>query len=223
MENKLRMYVDGLFARTLPTKKAVELKEEMLQNLHDKYNDLIGEGKTPEAAYNIAIVGIGDVSNLLSELEADSDLDESAIELFEESRRRSAMFTSIAVMIYVLSALPLIVLAIVDSYNAAAIGLSIMFVMIAAATGLLVFNNMTRPRYVKGSNTMVDEFREWQSHTQNKKSLRRSISSALWALIVALYFVISFWTDAWHLSWIIFVLGGACEAIINIFFTLRNK
>jgi len=223
MENKLRMYVDGLFARTMPTKKAVELKEEMLQNLHDKYNDLIAEGKTPEAAYNIAIAGIGDVSGLLSELEEDSDLDDSAIALFEESRRRSAMLTSIAVMIYVLCTLPLIVLAIMGNRSTAVIGVPVMFIMIAVATGLLVYNNMTKPRYVKGSNTMVDEFREWQSNNQSEKSLRRSISSALWSIIVALYFVISFWTRSWHLSWIIFVLGGACEAMINIFFTLKHK
>jgi hypothetical protein len=60
MEDKLRRYVDGLFARTVPTKKAVELKEEMIQNLEDKYKDLISEGKTPEAAYNVAVAGIGE-------------------------------------------------------------------------------------------------------------------------------------------------------------------
>ena len=65
MELQIRAYVDELFAETVPSKKSVELKEEMIQNLTEKYNDLIAEGKTPEAAYNIAIAGIGDVSYLL--------------------------------------------------------------------------------------------------------------------------------------------------------------
>ena len=50
MKDKLRKHVDGIFEETTPTRKAIELKEEMIQNLEDKYKDLISEGKTPEAA-----------------------------------------------------------------------------------------------------------------------------------------------------------------------------
>ena len=222
MEDKLRRYVDDLFAETAQTKKAVELKEEMIQNLHDKYNDLISDGKTEEAAYNIAIAGIGDISDLLTEL--DSEFVRKSPDIFESEmiRRVSAMLTAIAVMIYVLSPLPLIILALFGSAYAGRIGVPILFVMIAGATGLLVYNYMTKPKYYKGSDTMIEEFREWQSDTKHRKSLRRAISSALWAIIIALYFIISFWTYAWHLTWIIFLLGAAVEALINIFFTLKK-
>ncbi len=37
MENKLRAYMDHLFRDVKPTRKSVELKEEILQNLVDKY------------------------------------------------------------------------------------------------------------------------------------------------------------------------------------------
>jgi len=221
MEDKLRRYVDGLFARTAPTKKAVELKEEMLQNLQDKYSDLMNEGKTPEAAYNIAIAGIGDVSDLLRELEADISNESHLIEM-EDFRRRSAMITSMAVMIYILSSLPLVILALTGSINTARIGVPVIFVMIAAATGLLVYNHLTKPRFLKGSDTIVEEFREWQSGAQYRKSLRRAISMALWSIIIALYFIISFWSDYWHLTWIVFIFGAAIEAFINIFFTLKK-
>ena len=221
MEDKLRRYVDGLFARTVPTKKAVELKEEMLQNLHDKYNDLLTEGKTPEAAYNIVIAGIGDVGVLLSGLEIEAPDSEEYLE-YETSRRVSAMFTAIAVMGYILSVLPLILISMFNGSAGARIGVPVMFVMIAASTGLLVYNNMTKPKYIRGSATMVEEFRKWQTDSHDMKSLRRAVSSALWAILVALYFIISFWTFAWHLTWIIFILGAAVEAVINIFFALKK-
>jgi len=221
MEDKLRRYVDGLFARTVPTRKAVELKEEMLQNLQDKYTDLINEDKAPEAAYNIAIAGIGDVSDLLRELEADADDEPDSVEM-EMARRRSAMITSIAVMIYILCSLPLIILALNGSINTARIGVPLIFVMIAGATGLLVYNHMTKPGIFKGSDTIVGEFREWQSGAHYRKSLRRAISTALWSILVALYFIISFWSDYWHITWIIFVFGAAIEAFINIFFALKK-
>ena len=61
MNEKLRHYIDDLFANAPSTVRAVELKEEMYQNLMDKYNDLINEGKSEESAYNIAVASIGDV------------------------------------------------------------------------------------------------------------------------------------------------------------------
>jgi len=221
MEDKLRRYVDGLFARTPLTKKAVELKEEMLQNLHDKYSDLISEGKAPEAAYNIVVAGIGDVSSLLAEIETDAPDEYDAPE-FEIARRRSAMITAMAVMLIILSSMPLIILAIFGSRNAGRIGIPILFIMIAGAVGLLVYNNMTKPRYHKKSNTIVEEFREWQSGAHDRKALRRAISAALWSVLVTLYLIISFWTDAWGVTWIIFFVGASIEAFMNVFFTLKK-
>ena len=221
MEDKLRRYVDGLFARTAPTKKAIELKEEMLQNLQDKYSDLIGEGKTPEAAYNIVIAGIGDVGGLLYELETEA-VDEQQIVENEVGRRKSAMFTAIAVMSYILSFLPIMILSMMNSRFTTRIGLPFMFLIIAGATGLLIYNSLTRPKSYKDSNTMVAEFRQWQSGAQDRKQLRRAISSALWTIIVALYFIISFATDGWAVTWIIFLLGAAVEALINVFTALRK-
>jgi len=222
MEDRLRRYVDDLFAETAPTKKAVELKEEMIQNLQDKYNDLISDGKTQEAAYNIVVAGIGDISDLLEELDtADAPIVYRSLES-EAIRLRSAMLTAIAVMGYILSPLPLIILALLGSFLYARIGIPVLFVLIAASTGLLVFNSMTKPRYFKESDSMVEEFREWQSDTQSRKALRRAISSALWAVIIAIYFIASFGTHAWHLTWIIFILGAAVEAFINLFFTLKK-
>ena len=70
MENRLREYMDDLFGEIPPTKQAVELKEEILQNLIDKYHDLLAEGKSPEAAFNISVASVGDVDELMSGLTA---------------------------------------------------------------------------------------------------------------------------------------------------------
>jgi hypothetical protein len=221
MEDRLRKHVDGLFAGTAPTKKAVELKEEMIMNLQDKYNDLLSDGKTPEAAYNIAVAGIGDVSGLLKELETEQTVPPSMAEL-ENARRRSGLFTALAVMLYILSVLPITILYQFNSRIADRLGVPLLFVFIAAATGILVYNNITKPRFRKGSDTVVEEFREWQTDTRYRRSLRRSVSAALWSLLLALYFIASFVTNAWHVTWILFIFGAAIEAIINIFSSLKK-
>ena len=65
MDEKLRSHVEALFENAPPTMKTVEIKEETLQNTMDRYYDLLAEGKDEQAAFNIAIAGIGDVEELL--------------------------------------------------------------------------------------------------------------------------------------------------------------
>lgn len=222
MKEKLRIYVDGIFEEATPTRKAVELKEEMIQNLEEKYKDLISEGKSPEAAYNIAIAGIGDVSGLLNELE--QELKASPWKKYENeaAQKKSAMLTSIAVMMYILSVLPLLILSIMGYSRPDIIGIPVLFIMIAGATGLLIYNNMTKPRYEKESDSMVEEFKEWKDKSSGQKSMRKAISSALWTTIVALYFIFSFSTGAWYISWVIFIVGAAIESFINVFINMRK-
>jgi len=219
MEDKIRRHIDELFEETTPTRKAVELKEEMIQNLGDKYRDLISEGKTEEAAYNITIAGIGDISTLLAELEKDMTNNEYTIEM-EVARRKSALLTSIAVMMYILAALPLIILTIFGTLHAVPVGLTVLFIMVAGATGLLIYNSMTKPSY--DSETMVEEFREWQTEGRDRRGLRKAISSALWSIILAVYFIVSFMTGAWFITWIIFIIGAALESLMNIFFNIKK-
>jgi len=220
MEDKLRRYVETLFEGAAPTKKTVELKEEMIQNLGDKYNDLLSDGKTPEAAFNIAVAGIGDVTVLLRQLERDS-ISEPNMEIYEKAKERSAVLTAVAVMMYILSILPLIIIS--ELGGPIFIGIPILIVMVAVATGLLIYNSMTKPKYPGLADNMVEEFQEWQYETKGRKQMRSAISTALWSLILVLYFIISFTTMAWHVTWIVFIVGGLMESLINIFYTARGR
>lgn len=69
MKDRLNGYIQGLFAdaerRAPDNLRLSELKEELLQNTYEKYDDLLSSGKTPEAAYKAAVHGIGDISELL--------------------------------------------------------------------------------------------------------------------------------------------------------------
>ena len=45
MEEKIRAHMEKLFVSAPKTEAARELKEEMLQNVLDKYQDLVAEGE----------------------------------------------------------------------------------------------------------------------------------------------------------------------------------
>ena len=99
MYDKLREYIESLFKDAPDTVKTVELKEEMLQNLYEKYNDLLAEGRSEQAAFNIAVAGVGDVGDLIETLRSDGPAG-SPVQT-ESARRRSAALVSAAVMLYI--------------------------------------------------------------------------------------------------------------------------
>ena len=62
MREQLIQYVELLFAGAGDCE---DIKQEILQNTLDRYDDLIDSGKVPEAAYRLAIAGIGDINEIL--------------------------------------------------------------------------------------------------------------------------------------------------------------
>ena len=215
MYERLRTYMDDLFSEAPNTRKTAELKEEMLQNLYDKYQDLLAEGKTEETAFNLAVASVGEISGLLSDLESEgSGRPNSEI---EKSRRRSALLVSIAVMLYILSVIPCIL------FEDTLIGIVLMFIMIAVATGLIIYNGMTKEKYIRADDTVVEEFREWKAANASRRRSMNAINSAIWSLTVAVYLVVSFLTSAWQITWIIFLIGTAVTGMVKAIFDLGGK
>ena len=83
-------------------------------------------------------------------------------------------------------------------------------------------NNMTKHKYLKKDSTVVEEFKEWKASNVEKNTLYKSITGAMWSVIVIIYFVISFLTMAWHITWIIFLIGSALQGIVHAIFELKK-
>ena len=216
MKDKLRNFIESLFEEAPKNKQTFELKEEMLQNLIDKYNDLVDSGKSSEAAYNIATASIGDIHDLNWQIEKRGENSPLFEQNYDKGRKRFALLLSISVILYILSVAPVILLE--DSV----LGLVIMFVMVAIATGLILYNNMTKPKYLKKDSTVVEEFKEWKANSTEKNTLYQSITKVMWSCITILYFIVSFLTMAWHITWIIFLIGSAIQGIIRAIFELKK-
>ncbi|MDR1117041.1 MAG: permease prefix domain 1-containing protein [Oscillospiraceae bacterium] len=213
MESKIHEYIETLFADSKSTRRSLELKDEVTQNLLDRYRDLVERGKSEEDAFNAAIISIGDIGLLIKESE------QEVYQMDEKGKIRSAVLTAAAVMMYILSVVPVIITSYVGGELA---GVVIMFMLIAAATGLLIFNNMTKPKYFRAEDTVVEDFREWQYKTGDRRAVLKSIDAAIWSVTLALYFIISFATMAWYVTWVIFIIAVAVTQIIKAFFDLRQ-
>ena len=209
MREKLIQYVELLFAG-IPD--CEDMKQEILQNTLDRYDDLISEGKVPEAAYRLAIGGIGDISELLTGSSKKEPASAPAPmaptvepEKSEEAKKR---FRAIAIGLYIVSLIPLIAFSEVGLDT---IGLCITLIIVSVATVILI---------VCGKKEKEPDV--CPEKEEEESPLAKSISGFVWAVGLALYLVISFATGAWHITWVIFPILGALDHMLRILISAKD-
>ena len=93
------------------------------------------------------------------------------------------------------------------------VGIVMMFIMIATATVMLVYNSMTR--LVKDDD---DEKEEKEIIPPARKAINTAVSSI--ALVV--YLALSFITGAWHITWVIFIISSLTKKLVKAIFELKE-
>lgn len=223
MNEKIRKHINELFREAPRTRRAVELKEEMAQNTIEKYEDLIAEGYQEEDAFRIVIDSIGDVTELFEDLK-----DRSLFLLPEEQRRKKAMLTAAAVGIYIFAFVVLIVcLVVTDIYFSGSelglLGFALAMLLCIPPTCMLVYASYMYPDYTKREESLVEQYKQSRYSGNREKAVMTSISSIIWLLTLALYFLISFTSGGWHVTWVMFLIGGCIQAIVTLIYSLRRR
>ena len=208
MREQLTQYVNLLFAGAHDSE---DIRQEILQNTLDRYDDLIAAGKTPEAAYRLAISGIGDIHEILGTQEPEAPVQPEAPA--KENRTTDdpmrKLLRAIAVGLYILCPLPLIVL---DSMGMEIYGLCGTMSIVAVATVLIILGGK------KGGSS---ETRRAEAD-EPKTALGKSISAFVWAIGLVVYLTVSFLTGAWHVSWVIFPILGAISNLVCALLPAEN-
>lgn len=197
MREQLIRYVDLLFAGA---PNAVEIKQEILQNTLDRYDDLIDQGKAPEAAYRLAISGIGDINEILGGGHPEAAVNPVPVTAEpQETPLWKKVLRAFAVALYILCPIPLFVLS---EIGMSTLGLCGLLTLVAVATLLMVI----------ASNSEKEKTNETQATPQQE--LRKSINSVIWTVAVCVYLCLSFFTSAWHITWVIFPIAAAVKGIV---------
>ncbi len=252
MKEKLRDYIDMIFADAPDCRRTKELKEEMYANVCDKYDDLIAEGKSEAAAYNISVSSIGDISDLIDSIRVDEgdfygrdqandgkrSFTAEEKEQIEKYRVRSGIMTSIAVALYIMCWIPLVVMTVISEACGgnvevwSIVGLLTMMVMIAVATGLMIFKSSLKPLCLKGvkAKDIDDDDDDDDDDDKPKSKIKRrknpvlkAISSSLWSVTIVGYLAIGFLEGLWHPGWMVFLIATAIDNIIEAIFEIAGK
>lgn len=211
MREQLKQYVDLLFAGA---KDCEDIKQEILQNTLDRYEDLIAEGKVPEAAYRLAITGIGDVNEILGVKSQPTPATSNTpvrTEQSDDDTPGKKLMRAVAIGLYILCAVPLFILSEMGSPT---IGLCGTLVIVAIATVLIML----------GAKKEEDE--DEKDHITEdltpKQELKKSIAKLINVIALVLFFVISFLTGAWYITWLVFPIAGAVKGLVNAILDLKE-
>lgn len=221
MSAKIKNYIEVLFSDVPRTKKSVELKEEMLSNMTDRYNDYVAEGKSENQAYSLVVANLGDIDEMLAEV-MPTESDKKQADFY---RVRNAKNITIAVVLYILSPFSLIAIseiggAFISGVDMGTVGVLVMFLLIAIATGILVYNSMSMPKEFKTPDE-DDAFSQKLSKTPEGRKLKAAMN-IYWSIITILYFCISFLSGAWSITWIIFLIAGVLDSIIKTIYEIKT-
>lgn len=217
MNERIKTHIEELFENAPNINKITELKEELLSNSNSKFEDLVAGGATPDDAYKTVIAGIGDVTDLIEQLKAERQSDSAKI---EEARKKSALLVSVGVGILILAVAAEIFLE--EICHLEGVGLFVMVLMAAFGVSLLVYNSMTRVQYNKKEDTFVEEFKQRKVESSQSKGMRAALSGILWPIIFIIYFLVSFITGAWYITWVVFIAGACLEGVISLLFELKK-
>ncbi len=168
--NTIRNYLESMFANMPNTAEVLRAKDELWQMMEDKYNELIGEGRTENEAVGEVISNFGNLSELSEALglqdamkeEAESGessriavtVDEASAYLF--SSGENAFLIAIGVMLCILSVVGPLVCSVTKIPSA--LGVLAMLAMVGIAIFLFVASSsrMKPWKYLEQQPCMLD-------------------------------------------------------------------
>ena len=207
MRDQLIQYVRLLFAGT---PDSYDMQQEILQNTLDRYDDLIAQGKAPEAAYRLAISGIGDINEIVGNVQTQLSSAPAPVREQQEDPQdisKKKLMRAISIALYICCVIPVLVLGDVGN---GVLGVCLMFVIIAAATVLMVLSS--------GSKEDPEEKEEDEPKTELGKAVK-----SIWGIAtLGIYLVISFWSGAWFITWLIFPIMGAVQGLVKAIIDLKE-
>ena len=196
MREQLIRYVELLFAGA---ENAGDIQQEILQNTLDRYDDLIAQGKTPEAAYRLAISGIGDINEILGSAGGAAPKATGAVPQPVQKgvvdAKWQPLLRVLSIVCYILCPLPLFLIQ-----DEAGLCLLLVMVALGVALGMLASPG-------KGNS---------ESETTGKEvsAPRQAVRSLIGITGLAFYLAVSFATRAWWLTWLVFPLTGCVSGLV---------
>lgn len=138
----------------------------------------------------------------------------------EEQKPSHTSAIIIGTVLCILASTPLIVGALMDSENSGRLLMVLPVSVVMVAIGVFI---MVKDGIIWSSYEKISQEGDYSREEKEKQIGTSSISTAYWAIVVAIFLGYSFITDNWQYSWIVLVVSGVLYPGIIALFTMLTK
>ena len=128
----------------------------------------------------------------------------------EEINNHFARNIAVSISLYIFSIIAIIISTVI--FGEPIIGVSIFFGIIGIATGLIVYSAI---KYKDREKVKKEE-------DEKKNQISKQVCDIISLIGLIVYFLVSFTTNAWHITWIIFIVIGLCNSIVKLLFGMKE-
>jgi transcriptional regulator with XRE-family HTH domain len=131
-------------------------------------------------------------------------------------------YNIIATCLCIFSVVPLVILSFTENEILVAAALALLMVIVGIGAGIFIVvgtQNASMQKLLKEGDFTEKE--------KNRTSIKEVVGACYWGVLTAIYLVVTFLTNHWHLTWIIFAVGGVLFPIVmcicNLIADKKNK
>ena len=125
-------------------------------------------------------------------------------------RSRYITCNIIATCLCIFAAVPLVLLSFTENMVLLATAIALLLVVVGIGVGMYIVVGVQNESMQK----LLKEC-DFSNEENSKKSVEDIVQSCYWCILTAIYLAVSFLTNSWHLTWLIFVIGGVLYPVVT--------
>lgn len=145
----------------------------------------------------------------IQEEQGEQENNEEKVLTKQEVKERTAKVVSSSVFIYI-AAIAFLMIAIPVQHANPVVATSIFLLLIGWATARMIKNYMSMPKFEK------------TKEEKKQEKVIKQINGIIGSICVAIYFIVSFITMAWQITWIIFIIDVLICQVVKLIFMLKG-
>lgn len=221
--NQIRNYIEVMFSSLPNTQEVVEMKLNMLENIEEKFQELLKDGKNENEAVGLILADFGSMEELKEELgisniqlqnvEYNPHIQENSAlkEEYFAFKRRSGIALAVACVFFIIA--PFIYVFLNDFYRgSSSISLLIFFSIIACGAGICI--------YYRTQDSKYKEFLELKGNEETRTSML--VKSTIFSIATVIYLCVGFLANLWHPTWIIFIVAAMISKLSSAFICTKG-
>lgn len=228
--NQIKNYIEAMFSSLPKTREVVEMKLNILENMEEKFQELIKEGKNENEAIGIIIADFGSIDELkaelgitddVTEIKPENDTPEQAFlqntKLYEEYltfKKKFGLAIAVAVGLFILA--PAMYVVFESLYGETSIlAIATFFLSIACGVGIFIYFGVQDDKYKMLLNI--------KDHAHSgKSSFSGLIASIIFPIATILFLYVGLFWNMWHPGWIVFPISGIIVGISESIYNFRH-